>query len=225
MIREIRITSSLLNKLMLYTTTLNVQAITYGQENEKRAWTQYKTLSLQEHQNFVIQNTGLHINAEFPYLGASPDGLIQYDCHGKGVLEIKCLHNYRYGLKNWQQDKTFPIDENHQIKVDPKYYYQIQGQMFILNWDYCDFFIWSPGTFTDHPNYLKIHVEKNDEFKNAMFVKLQNYFFKVLLPEVVTHKNDICADNKQKYHCFCRRPCFEPMIACDAKHCDFEWYM
>ena len=42
-------TSSLLNKLMLYTTTPNVPAITYSQENENRAWTQYKTLTLQEH--------------------------------------------------------------------------------------------------------------------------------------------------------------------------------
>ena len=47
-----------------------------------------------------------------------------------------------------------------------------------------------------------------------MYVKLQNYLFKV----------DICADNKQKYYFICRRPCFEPMIACDAKHCDIEWY-
>ena len=57
-----------------------------------------------------------------------------------------------------------------------------------------------------------------------MSVKLQNYFFKVLLPEVVTHKNDICADNKQKYYCICRKSCFEPMIACDVKHWDTEWY-
>ena len=104
-------TSSLLNELILYTITPNVPAITHGQKNEKRAWTQYKTLSLQEHQILVIQNTGLHINAEFPYLGASPDGLSQCDCHGKGVLEIKCPRNYRYGLKNWQQDKNFFIDE------------------------------------------------------------------------------------------------------------------
>ena len=33
---------------MLYTTTPNVPALTYGQENEKRASTQYKTLNLQE---------------------------------------------------------------------------------------------------------------------------------------------------------------------------------
>ena len=84
--------SSLFNKLMLFTTTPNVPAITYRQENEKRAWTQYETLSLQEHQNFTIQNPALHINAEFSYLRASPDGLVQSDCHGKGVPEIKCLH-------------------------------------------------------------------------------------------------------------------------------------
>ena len=55
MMKEIKILPLyLLNKLMHYTTTPNVLAMTYGQENEKRAWTQHKTLSLLEHQNFVI---------------------------------------------------------------------------------------------------------------------------------------------------------------------------
>ena len=139
-----------MNKLIIYTTTLNVLTITYGQQNEKRAWTQYKTLSLQEHQNFVMQNTGS---------GAAPDSLSQCDYHGKCVLETKCPHNYRYGLKNWQQDKNIPIDESYQIKIDHKYYNQIQGQMFILNLDYCGFFIWSSATSADYPNFLKIHVE------------------------------------------------------------------
>ena len=40
-----------------------------------------------------MQNTGLHINAKFPYLGASPGSLIQCDCHGKGVLDIKCPYS------------------------------------------------------------------------------------------------------------------------------------
>ena len=178
---------SFLNKLIIYTTTLNALTITYGRQNEKRAWTQYKTLSLQEHQNFVMQNTGL---------GAAPDSLSQCDYHGKCVLETKCPHNYRYGLKNQQQDKNIPIDESYQIKIDHKYYNQIQGQMFILNLDYCGFFIWSSATSADYPNFLKIHVEQNDEFINDMSVKPQNCFFKVLLAEVVTRKNDICADNK-----------------------------
>ena len=46
-------TSSLLNKLMLYPTAPNATAITYGQENEKRGWTQYENPSLREHHNCV----------------------------------------------------------------------------------------------------------------------------------------------------------------------------
>ena len=183
-------------KLILYTTTPYIPAITHDQENEKRAWTQYKTISLREHQNFVIQNTGLHINAEFPYLGKSPDGLIQCHYHGNSVLEIKYRHKYRYGLKKLQQDKNFPIGDNYRIKIDYKYYYQIQGQIFILNWGYCDFSIWSTAISTDYPNYLKIYVEKNDVFINDMSVKLQNYFFKVLLPEVVKRKTLVLIINK-----------------------------
>ena len=78
--------------------------------------------------------------------------------------------------------------------------------MFILKLDYCDFFIWPPATSTNYPIYLKINIEKNDEFISNMSVKLQNYFFKVLLFEVVTRKNDICSNNN------------------DAEHCDIEWY-
>ena len=107
-------------------------------------------------------------------------------------------------------------------KNSPQILLSNSRSMFILNLNYCDFFIWSPAISTDYPNYLKIYVEKNDAFINDMSVKLQNYFLKVLLPEVVTRKNDICTDNMQKYYCICRRPCFEPMIACDAKHCDIE---
>ena len=68
--------------------------------------------------------------------------------------------------------------------------------MFTLNLDFCDCFFWTPGTSTDNPNYQKIHLEKNEEFITDITVKLQNQFLKVLLPEVVTHKNDVCANNK-----------------------------
>ena len=123
-----------------------------------------------------MQNTGLHINAKVPYLGASPRGLIQCDCHGKGVLDIKCPYSYRYELKKWQLDKNSPIDENCQVKIDHKYYYQIESQMFIPNLNYCDFFIWPPANFTDYPNYLKIHVEKNDEFTMMMIIIMNNFY-------------------------------------------------
>ena len=45
---------------------------------------------------------------EFPYPGASPDGLIQCDSHGKGVLQIKYPHNYRYELKKLAASQKHP---------------------------------------------------------------------------------------------------------------------
>ena len=43
-----------------------------------------------KHQNFKVEETGFYVHVEHPYIGASPDGLVQYDCHGPGLLEIKC---------------------------------------------------------------------------------------------------------------------------------------
>ena len=49
------------------------------------------------------------------------------------------------------------------------------------------------------------------------------FFFAFLLPEVVTRKNDLSSDNKQKHYCICQMTCFKPMIACDKPGCEVEW--
>ena len=43
-----------------------------------------------EHKSFEIDPAGLYINPLAPHLGASPDGLISYDCRGLRIFEIKC---------------------------------------------------------------------------------------------------------------------------------------
>ena len=35
---------------------------------------------------------GKEMEPEFPHLGASPDGIVSWSCHGKALLEIKCPH-------------------------------------------------------------------------------------------------------------------------------------
>ena len=71
---------------------------------------------------------------------ASPGGIIVCDCHGKGILEVKCPHKYRNGPEGWQDDKNFPLDESGQIKKDHIYYAQVQGQLLILDMNFCKFF-------------------------------------------------------------------------------------
>ena len=65
------------------------------------------------HENVLVYSTGFYINAKCPHLGASTGGMIICDCHGKGLLEIKCPHKYYNGLKVWKDDKDFPLDESN----------------------------------------------------------------------------------------------------------------
>ena len=89
-----------INTIIQYITVPNVKAIKYGREHEGLARTCYENLQKCRHRNFEIQLTGLHIDARFPALGASPDALVNCDCHGMGVQEIKCPEKYMTGLFN-----------------------------------------------------------------------------------------------------------------------------
>ena len=97
-------------------------------------------------------------------MGASADSIIVCDCHGKDLLEIKCPHIYRNGLKGWQDDKDFPLDESGQIKKDHMYYTQVQSQLFILDINFCDFFIWTSLVDTNVANTFLVPVQRDTDF-------------------------------------------------------------
>ena len=84
---------SFLNKLMQYVTpSSNLPNLKYGREMEERTRRSYHTL-IRPYSNFAITKTGLHINADYPHLGVSSDGIIDCDCCGKGLVKIKCPQN------------------------------------------------------------------------------------------------------------------------------------
>ena len=104
---------SLLNKLMQYETpSSNLPNLKYGREMDERARENYCALVAPYHSNIAITKTGLHISADYPHLGASPYGIIDCDCCGKGLVEIKCPCKYSAGLKGWKNDKNFAIDSS-----------------------------------------------------------------------------------------------------------------
>ena len=56
-------------------------------KSSKEAKKSYTDLVKKYHENLMVYSTGLHINVKYPHLGASPDGIIVCDCHGKSFLE------------------------------------------------------------------------------------------------------------------------------------------
>ena len=91
----------------LFITVPNVKAIKYGREQEGLARTCYENLQKWRHTSFEIELTGLHIDTRFPTLGVSPDALVNCDCHGMGVLEIKCPEKYMKFFSTGKTIKNF----------------------------------------------------------------------------------------------------------------------
>ncbi len=98
--------------------------------------------------------SGLIINTSYPHMGASPDGLINCDCCGKGVIEIKCP--YTCVDKSFQEatsQRSFfmeLVEGEYSLKKDHAYFYQIQMQLKSGS-VYCDFVV---VTGTNHTKNL-----------------------------------------------------------------------
>ena len=67
-----------------------IPSLQWGLENEDIARKAYIDAVSGAHLNLSFTAAGLHINPDFPHLGASPDGIIECDCCGEGLIEIKC---------------------------------------------------------------------------------------------------------------------------------------
>ena len=212
---------SFINKVMQYNDEVNTAATNHGKEMEPEAKKDLFDLLKQSHQKFSMVDTGLHILSDFPFLGASPDGLVNCDCHGMGVIEIKCPYKYRYGLTGWESDKDFPIDAEGHIKMKHRYFFQIQLQMHLTKTQYCYFFTWTAGNKKNES--ILATVKKDEMFCQTMVEKLSDVFFKILLPELITRKHDP-KNCSEKQHCSCQRPSFPPMITCNGKSCKFQYF-
>ena len=134
-----------------------------------------------------VRETGFHVRVDYPFLGASPDGIVSCDCHDQKLLEIKCPSKYEDGFLNWENDKDFPLAKDHSLKIS-----QVQLQMFICKISRVDFLLYSPK---NNGTVLLTTVKSNKDFIEKMNAKSWQYFENVLLPELVTGRLDNSLEN------------------------------
>lgn len=70
-------------------------ATKWGCEHKKVAREQFLDVMSQLHENCVIEDSGFIISTDYPYIGASHDGILKCDCCGSFCVEIKCLYFVR----------------------------------------------------------------------------------------------------------------------------------
>lgn len=165
---------------LLYSDEVDSASLKYGRENEAAAREELQSSGL------PIEECGLFIDREHPFLAASPDGLLGND----GIVGIKCpsaaadmtpdeaIKQKKGVFSNFWKEGLISgrveINENH------GYYYQIQGQLHITRREYCNFVVWTPKG-------IKIEkIKRNDSFWSVKMIhKLEQFYLDCILPELV----------------------------------------
>lgn len=159
----------------------------YAIAKTKRALDQHFKSNYMQHPELEQYECGLIINPNLPYFAASPDILINCDCHGEGCVIVKffkvmesaesfdVLCREPNHILN-KRDDFYELDKRHDL------YYQIQLQINVAELKYCDVIIWSPK-----PNLrqLTLRVYVDYDFWKINVEKAQKYHQVVVMPEIL----------------------------------------
>ena len=132
---------------------------------------------------YVLRNTGLCIHPQFPFLGASPDGLL-FNPQEPMLLEIKTAlnlqHNTLEELIMTRTDFCLGYDQQGQIilKETHKYFYQVQQQMLCANVHKCLFVLFYDF---DKPLY-KCVIDFDEKWSKRAIPVLSKFYFSFFLP-------------------------------------------
>lgn len=133
----------------------------------------YETVALHKFEEITSTHckpAGLFVRPEYPYLGASPDGVVDED----RIVEIKCPYSGRNNTI--EIDQKFPYlflnnEGKFDLKRNHRYYSQVQGQLFITGRKVCHFVVY---TFQ---SVLVIDVPIDMEYcKESLIPKLSLFY-------------------------------------------------
>ena len=135
--------------------------------------------------SFSTSRCGLFVSQEYPWLAATPDGLVEDDggeVSSKGLLEIKNPYKQRnMTLKEACKTKPFCLKKDgdtYKLNQKHDYYYQVQCQLFYVNRDWCDFV---------ERTQKEMHTERiyrEREWWDQQLTKLEHFYFQAVLPEL-----------------------------------------
>ena len=218
----------------------STQATSWGCEHEKDALLAYKAQISPLHTDCKVSSCGFFVSTEYPFLGASPDALVQCMCCGEGAVEIKCP--LCAGEKSLREAvdgaRNFCLEElpggKLQLRRDHGYYFQCQMQIYVTRRLFCDFVVWTPR---------EIHIERitlDEQLIETAIPTAKKFWRLCVLPELLGKwytrqkcpnvqctslhtQTDQLEEDSGKW-CFCREDKGGEMIACDGKSCNITWY-
>ena len=167
---------SLLNSLINPTPLGHLHHIQQGSNLEQYALEKLQAvLADQGHKNVIIKPCGLFLDKKYPFLGASPDGIISCDCCNERLIEVKCPTTELASLPY--------LDNAKKLKAKSAYYGQVQGQLMITGIKESWFFIY----YKDGECSLQL-LKHDNIFCKKLLTNLHYFFNLYMAPQLLMRR-------------------------------------
>ena len=94
----------------------DLPALKYGRSMEGDAANVFLEMFKKSHKNVKMSGCGLFLCEEIPYVGGSPDRMVQCSCCGNACLEIKCPFSIRHFAPDNPESNLFYLKrENNDL--------------------------------------------------------------------------------------------------------------
>lgn len=169
----------------------------WGQENEDEARRCYIENRCTFGEIMTVKQSGLHLMPEKAFLGASSDGLVtctNVDTCSLGCLEIKCPYSIDKfvtvemtptAIADKFGDKFFlKRGEDGALHLPPEhhYYAQVQGELAVIDREWCDFVVYSNG------EVVVDRILADLDYWNTLVHKLEQFYVCNVIPEILSGK-------------------------------------
>ena len=180
------------------------------------------------HVDFKIEECGLIIPIEKPFVAGTPDSICTCKCHGFDVVEIKCPYHCRdLPVRVAARKPNFPLiydaeTETFSMRESHNYYYQVQLQMYVAKAAFCIFAVYT------NVDLVHVTVLPNVSIIEKLLIKAKLYFCEVVLPQVLakhfTEPNLVAlvTSNNNMKPCVCgetRNESEYPVVSCANVDC------
>ena len=172
-----------LQEILHYKQPFQTDFMKEGLDKEPEIIHEYIAQMQKDGHEVTVKKSGFAVSASHGFLGASPDGLVHdpLECTPDGLIEVKHIvlqgrETLKVALIRKGICKMFEghisINRNHQ------YYFQVHQQMF------CCSRIWTDFVVKGGTEMYKEIVHFNNSFWSEQLPKLENFFDKIVLPEL-----------------------------------------
>ena len=159
------------------------KACDWGKVNEKAAVTLYESSD-----NVKVTTCGLVINPRWPWLGCSPDGLLD-----DRTIEINWPYKWRdTDIYTASADKNLFMALKEgvpKLKARHHYYYQCQGVMAITETNMIDFVVYFKNEANEESFFVETINFDSDKWNNMLLPELTKFYFDFVAEKVFQYSD------------------------------------